>query len=121
MAGFQTLQFKLNSNGNGTANIDVRGLLVLDPTEGKVNCDCAVFGDDLIFDEVLFRFNRVILGGDFGKEFRFNIDKSFTALNEDKRRADEIYAEVVISKNISNGTPPEVLARRKTPTKQVPS
>lgn len=121
MAAIQNLEFKVNNNGNGTANIDVRGSLNLDPVEGKVNCDCAVFGDDPLFDEVLFRFNRLVLGGDFGREFRFNIDKSFSALDEDRFGKDEIYAEVVVSKNIDFGVPPEVLVRKKTPTKTVPA
>lgn len=121
MTAIQTLEFKVNNNGNGTANIDVRGLLQVDPAEGTVNCDCAVFGDDPIFDEVLFRFTRLQRGGDFGQDFRFNIDKPFSALDEDRIGKDEIYAEVVVSKNISAGVPPEVLARKKSPTKAVPS
>ncbi|HWN08037.1 MAG TPA: hypothetical protein VNO50_01955 [Pyrinomonadaceae bacterium] len=121
MATIQAIQFKVNSNGDGSANIDVRGLLGLDPTEGDVNCDCVVFGDDPIIDNKLFSFNRLTLGNDTGPEFRFNIDKKLSDLNEDRIGADEIYAEVIVSKNIGNGIPPDVLARRKTPTKQVPS
>lgn len=121
MATIRAVEFKVNSNGDGTANIDVSGLLGLDPAEGDVNCDCVVFGDDPVFDNKLFSFDRLTLGNDTGPVFRFNKDKSLSALNEDRIGADEIYAEVIVSKNIGNGVPPAVLARKKTPTKTVPA
>lgn len=121
MATIQSIQFKVNSNGNGTANIDVSGLLVLDPAEGDINCDCIVFGDDPVVDNKIFSFDRLILGNDTGPVFRFNRDKKLSELNEDRIGPDEIYAEVILSKNIGNGVPPDVLARRKTPTKTVPA
>jgi hypothetical protein len=123
MAQFQNIQFAVNVNpANQTANIDVRGSLLLADGDvpGKFNLDCAVFGDDLVFDDLLHRFNRVILGGDFGTIFRFNVDKPLSALNEDKRGKDEIYAELVLSQNIdaANGII-QILKRAKTPVKQI--
>lgn len=121
MAHFQGIQFTVSVNTSlQLANIDVRGVVVLDPPE-TLNLDCAVFGDDPLFDEVLFRFNRVQVGSDNGTAFRFNADKPLSLLNEDKRGKDEIYAELVLSQNLAPGTnvPVQVVHRAKTPVKQI--
>ena len=121
MAQFQNIQFKVSVNAAiQLANIDVSGIVVLDPGQ-QLNLDCAVFGDDPLFDEVLFRFDRIQVGSDFGTIFRFNADKPLSVLNEDKRGPDEIYAELVLSQNLAPGTnvPVQVIKRAKTPVKQI--
>ena len=122
MATIQNLQLEVNRNNNGTANIDVVGNVTLAPGDGDVTCNCAIFGDDPIFDDFLFRFDSLLLGNDFGTSFRFNIDKTLAELNEDRIGKDEIYAEIVISKPLSvSGPGVVVLTRRKSLTKEVPS
>lgn len=121
MAQFQNIQFKVSVNAAvQLANIEVSGSVVLE-TAQQLNLDCSVFGDDPLFDNLLFSFDRIQVGSDFGTIFRFKADKPLGVLNEDKRGTDEIYAELVLSQNLAPGTnvPVQVIERAKTPVKQI--
>lgn len=100
----------------GTANANVRALCAIAPTAGDsksavYNLDCAVFGDDPVFDDLLFRFPTVQIGGPHGSTFEYSQDVPVSTLNEDPVGNDELYAAFAMR------APSGAVVRARTPSK----
>jgi hypothetical protein len=113
------LSISFNQQFNQIATVQITGQMLLDINDvGSFALQCAVFGDDLVFDDFLFQYQPkgVSGGGPTFVPFEFLSTEQRSILNEDVIGKDEIYANLTLRKNNEIGP---IVSSRKSNVVQI--
>ncbi len=104
---------------NQIVTVRITGQMLFNISDvGSFNLQCAVFGDDLVFDDFLFQYQPrgIGAGGSTFVPFEFLSTEQRSILNEDVIGKDEIYANLTLRKNNEIGP---IVSTRKTNVVQI--
>lgn len=120
MATITEAQLSINATqSNQIVTVRITGQMLMNINDvGSFSLQCAVFGDDLVFDDFLFQYQPegVSGGGPAFLPFEFLSTEQRSILNEDVIGKDEIYANLTLRKNNEIGP---IVSNRKTNVVQI--